>query len=146
MRIFFLLIPIVVTALGLTYAVDLPKETVLGVPLVGYGSAQAWIAMGGVGVLSLGGGAGVVMIGFYGFGLLFGVGQIGLSAGIGVGQLGCGSTLFVGQVGGALTGIAQGFLGVLGIGQVSASLDGTEFFTTLQKDLIETTSLRFPKS
>lgn len=144
MRALFLLIPIVGTAIALTACVEFPKEEVLGLALVGYGDTPGWITMGGVGVLCLGVGAGVVEIGAYGFGVLFGTGQLAGSLGIGIGQAGFGGTLFVGQVGGALTGVAQMFFGFLGMGQVAISWDGTEFLEKLQADLADSTMFTFP--
>ncbi|HJK89624.1 MAG TPA: hypothetical protein RMH85_05530 [Polyangiaceae bacterium LLY-WYZ-15_(1-7)] len=142
LRGLLLLIPIVVTAVGMALLTDteggLAKEAAFGMPLVGYGnmSAWSWISMGGKGVLVLGAGVGVVAITLYGAGVLFATGQIAVG-GIAIGQAGAGFSFFLGQLGGAFTALGQVVGGVLARGQGYLGKDGGEFLKELSAELNE---------
>ena len=108
-----------------------------GLPAVRVMSEEpAWLSLGsGVGVLMVGfGGAGVIAITLYGFGLLFATGQLAVGL-VAMGQVGFGIILWLGQAGGAFLAGGQVVGGRLAWGQGQLGGDGEQFFTDLHKDL-----------
>ncbi len=111
---------------------------VLGVPVVslnveGNFERFAILTIGmGPGVMVLGGGVGVITLGFVGLGLLFGVGQLACGA-IAFGQVGLGAIFFCGQAGLGLTGLAQGAAALERFTQEDKS--GRAFFRTLGQEV-----------
>lgn len=132
---------IVITAIALAIGPG-GREPVFGLPAVRFFSAEpAWLSIGGTGVLVLFGGAGVVVIGFYGIGVLFSIGQISAAL-ITIAQLGIGLLLAVVQVGAGLTGLGQLIGGVAVAGQLPIGFDGRSFLEELSRELDE--ALRLP--
>lgn len=133
----FVLIVIFVTVVAVLFMVTAPAAEVLGMPLACTDSGlerPCWIATMGVGVLALGGGAGLVELGIYGVGLFFATGQI--SGGlIVVGQLAIGVVGFLGQVACGLIGVGQGAVGYIKITQVSDNTEGKAFFKWFSGEL-----------
>ena len=140
-RFWILSVILVVTAVLLAAITPLggsglATTRVLGMPVVGWGKMNdpAWIAVGGQGVVVLGGGVGLVEYGWIGAGVLFGCGQA--SAGlISFGQAAFGLLFVCAQLGVGLTGLAQLFLGGWGIGQARGAMDGKGFLQQLNADL-----------
>ncbi|MEM6956861.1 MAG: hypothetical protein AAF645_14300 [Myxococcota bacterium] len=144
MRLAWIFLSIIVTAIGFGIAVD-ANVTVMGMPVVGVAEdVPCWIALGtGRGVLFIGAfGAGVVCFSFIGAGLLFAVGQVAAGA-FCVAQAGIGLSMFLGQVGFAFTTIAQGSFGALSMGQVARN-NGKAFFARLYAELKQIITLRAP--
>jgi hypothetical protein len=144
-----LLAIIVVTAIAL---VIIPggEEPIFGLPAVrvapqaldwDWDGKPAWLSVGGVGVLCLGGGTGVVTIGFYGVGLLFAVGQMAAGS-IAIAQLGFGLVFALVQVGAGLTGFGQLVFGGAVVGQVPVGFRGTLLIEALSRDLDDLLSFR----
>ena len=133
----FALITVLLTLTAALFMATAPAAEVLGMPLTCTDNGlerPCWIATRGVGVFALGGGAGLVEIGIFGFGVLFATGQI--SGGlIVVGQLAIGVVGFLGQVASGLVGVGQGAVGYIKITQVSDNTEGKAFFKWFLSEL-----------
>lgn len=139
----FALITALVTLTAVLFMATAPAAEVLGMPLTCGDNdppEPCWIATMGVGVFALGGGAGLIEIGIFGFGLFFATGQIagGLMV---VGQLAIGVVAFLGQVASGLIGVGQGAVGYIKITQVSDNTEGKAFFKWFTSELEDTLRL-----
>jgi hypothetical protein len=145
LRFWLIVVVLALTALILGISSPLDDQgmsftKVLGVPVVALnveGNLEnfAILTIGvGSGVMVLGGGVGVISIGFVGIGLLFGVGQLACGA-IAFGQVGLGAIFFCGQAGLGLTGLAQGVSALERFTQEDKS--GRAFFEALNEEVSE---------
>jgi hypothetical protein len=141
-RFALLAVIIIVTSLvlGLTTTMapggDVSQSQVMGMPVVSLSGTTGWLTIGGgAGVLMVGfGGVGLVTFTLYGAGLLFGTGQA-TAGSICMGQAGLGLVAFLGQAGTGLVGAGQVIVGGLGWAQGRLAFDGKEFILGLNADL-----------
>jgi hypothetical protein len=100
-----------------------------------------WISFGGAGAITLGMGVGLVMYGWIGAGILFGVGQAATGM-IAFGQAAFGPLFFCAQLGLGMSGIGQLAGGGRVVGQLPIGWDGAEYLKDLNERLNRLLSFR----